>query len=230
MSGALRAQEPPADLVKRVARMESETRQARDQYTYRQTVSIEELDDHGGKRGEYREVRDIIFSPTQERSERMIGLPTSTLKRLMLTEEDYRDIREIQPFVFTEDLVRLYEVKFRGDERIDDLDCWVLQVRPRQILQGQRLFDGLMWIDKKTLAIVRSEGRAVPEIRTSRSENLFPFFTTLREPVDGVHRFPVRTYSDDTLQFRNGPQRIRTTIRYSEYKKFGAESSVTFEK
>jgi hypothetical protein len=63
-----------------------------------------------------------------------------------------------------------------------------------------------------------------------KSENLFPRFTTLREAIDGQHRFPVCTYADDTLPFRNGFQRVRMTIRYSGYKRFGAESAIKFEK
>ena len=103
---------------------------------------------------------------------------------------------------------------------------WVLQVRPRQLLQGQRLFDGMLWVDKKEYNIVRMEGQAVPQIRTTKSENLFPRFTTVRKPIDGKHWFPVYTYADDTLHFRNGPQRERLRISYSEYKRFGAESTL----
>jgi len=227
--GAL-AQEPPPDLVRHIAHQESETRAARDQYTYRQTVVFAELDAHGAATGEYREVRDIIFSPQQERSEQLVGRPILTLKRLRMTDEDFADMRNLQPFVMTEDQLWNYETKFRGDEKIDGLDCWVVQVRPRQILAGQRLFDGLLWADKRNYGIVRMEGQAVPQIRTTKEENLFPRFTTLREPIDGSHRFPVLTYADDTLPFRNGMQRVRMTIRYSNYKRFGAESVIRFEK
>jgi hypothetical protein len=222
-------QEPPADLVRRVARREAETQAERDHYTYRQTVTVEELDDRGVIRGDYREVRDVVFSPAQERTEQLVGRPEQRLKRLQLTEEDFRDIREIQPLVLTPDRLFLYETRFRGDEKMDGADCWVLHVRPRQILQGQRLFDGLLWVDKQTLDIVRLEGQAVPQIRTTKSENLFPRFTTIRKPVNG-RWFAVYTYADDTLQFRTGPQRIRLKIRYSDYKRFGAESVVTFDK
>src|SRR5215213_7961304 len=58
----LAAQEPPENLAKLVARRESETEAERSEYMYRQTVALEELDDHGAMRGRYREVRDIIFS------------------------------------------------------------------------------------------------------------------------------------------------------------------------
>ena len=188
------------------------------------------MDDHGAATGQYREVRDVTFSPEHDRTEQIVGRPTMTLKRLVMTEEDFRDIRDIQPFVMTEDQLWNYETKFRGDEKVDGVDCWVLQVRPRQILQGQRLFDGLVWADKKDYSIVRLQGQAVPQIRSTKSENLFPRFTTIRDPVGDGYRFPVYTYADDTLAFRTSLQRVRMTIRYSQYKRFGAESVVRFEK
>jgi hypothetical protein len=227
---AAAAQEPPADLARRVAHRESETQAVRNDYTYRQSVSFVELDAHGIPTGEYKEVRDVTFSPTHERTEEMIGRPLTTLKHLIMTDEDFQDIRNIQPFVMTEDQLWNYETKARGDETMDGVDCWVLQVKPRQILQGQRLFDGLLWVDKKDYDIVRLEGQAVPQIRSMKSENLFPRFTTVRQLVDGQHRFPVLTYADDTLPFRTGLQRVRLTVRYINYKRFGAESVVKYDK
>ena len=208
-----------------MAHRESEAEAERNQYMYRQTVEVDELDGRGLTGGQYREVRDIIFSPEHERTEEMVGRPKMGLTRLILTEEDFHDIRDIQPLVLTDDRLFLYETKFRGDENMDGVDCWVLQVRPRQILAGQRLFDGLIWVDKKEYNMVRMEGQAVPQIQTTKSENLFPRFTTIRKPIDGKHWFPVYTYADDTLHFRNGPQRIRLKIEYSNYKRFGAEST-----
>jgi len=221
------AQEPPENLARLVAHRETETEVERNQYMYRQTVALEELDDHGSLRGEYREVRDVIFSPTRERTEETIGKPRNTLQRLILTAEDFRDIRDIQPLVLTEDLLWNYETRFKGEETVEGLDCWVLQVRPRQILGDMRFFDGLVWIDKKDYNIVRMAGQAVPQIRTMKSENLFPRFTTVRKPIDGKHWFPIETFADDVLQFRGGPQRERLRISYSNYRRFGAESTFT---
>ena len=177
----------PPNLAKLVALRESETETERNEYTYRQSVTIDELDNRGAARGQYRETRDIIFSPTHERTENLIGKPDNGLKYLTLTEEDFRDIRDIQPLVLTADRLWNYETKFRGEETMDAVDCWVLQARPRQILQGQRFFDGLIWVDKKQYNIVRMEGQAVPQIRTTKTENLFPRFTTIRKPIDGQH-------------------------------------------
>ena len=142
-----------------------------------------------------------------------------------MTEEDFRDIRDIQPLVLSEEQLWNYETKSRGDELMDDVECWVLQVRPRQILEGQRFFEGMIWVDKKDYNIVRMQGRAVPQIRSMKQENLFPRFTTVRKAIDGKNWFAVFTYADDTLDFRGGPVRERLTIAYSEYKRFGASST-----
>jgi hypothetical protein len=226
-AAVLRSQEPPENLAKLAARRETETEKERNEYTYRQSVTLDELDAHGAARGQYKEVRDVIFSPARERSETLIGKPMSNLKNLIMTDQDFDDIRNIQPLVLTEDRLWNYETRFRGEESMDGLDCWVLQVRPRQILEGQRFFDGMMWIDQKEYNIVRMEGRAVPEIRTTKMENLFPRFTTIRKPIDGRHWFPVKTYADDTLHFKGGDIRERLEIVYSNYKRFGAESTFT---
>jgi hypothetical protein len=217
-------------LARRVAARETETEQAQRNYLYRQTVSVDEISSNGARVGGYQEVREVIFSPEKERSEQMVGRPLDTLVHLKMTEEDFRDIREIQPFMLTTDQTFLYETQFRGEETVDHMDCYVLQIRPRQILEGQRLFDGLLWVSKKDYSIVRSEGQAVPQIRTTKAENLFPHFTTIRQKVEGDLWFPAVTYGDDTLDFRNGAQRIRMTIRYSDYRKFGSDSKITFQK
>lgn len=226
LTAGLHAQ--PANLARLVAERESAAIEARANYTYRQTVVFEEIGRNGAKAGEYREVREVIFLASGERSERIVSGPHNTLRRLRLTEEDFRDVREVQPFLFTKDLLWLYDVRPRGDEKLDGVDCWVLTVKPKQVFEGQRLFEGEMWIDKSDLTIVQSFGKAVPDIRRKKEENLFPRFTTYREKIDG-HRFPVRTYSDDVLEFSSGPLRQRMSIHYSNYKKFDASSTVRFD-
>ena len=222
------AQEPPAGLVRAIAEREALNEAARSHYAYRQEVVMEELPGGQEPNGRYVERRDVIFSPQGERSEIAVGEPASTLKRLILTPEDFDDIRNIQPILLTPDVLPRYEVKFRGDEVIDGRECWVLQVRPRQIFQGMRLFDGMIWAEKQSLSIVRSEGQAVPPVYTKGQENLFPRFATTRAEFEG-HWFPVLTLGDDTLPFRTGALHVKMTIRYKDYKRFGAESKITFE-
>ena len=100
--------DPPPDLAKRVAHRESETAEERRQYAYTQSVRLQEIDGRGVQTGEYREVREVIFSPTGDRTERFSGQPVSRLKNLVMTPEDFADIRNIQPFIMTEDQLWIY--------------------------------------------------------------------------------------------------------------------------
>jgi hypothetical protein len=223
------AADPPPNLLKLLLQRETETASVRANYAYQQRVRIEELDPNGRKRGEYRESREVIFTPAGERVERMTGKPFQSLDRLRLTEEDFRDIRNVQPLLFTSDQLFLYQTRFKGEETIDGLPCWVLHVEPRQILEGQRLFEGFIWVTQTDYAVIQMEGRAVPQM-LGKNENLFPRFRTVRKQIDGKHWFPHRTIGDEVLHFRSGDIRQRMDIEYSAYKKFAAESTIQFHK
>jgi hypothetical protein len=60
------------------------------------------------------------------------------------------------------------------------------------------------------------------------SDNQFPKFETYREQVDGRYWFPTYTIANDTLHFQNGPQRIKMTVKYEDYKRFEGRSTIQF--
>ena len=60
-------------------------------------------------------------------------------------------------------------------------------------------------------------------------ENLTPKFVTYREQVDGQYWFPTYTSADDVLHFRQGDVHMRETIRYTNYKRFGARSTIIYK-
>ncbi|HEY3741963.1 MAG TPA: hypothetical protein VGL53_19060 [Bryobacteraceae bacterium] len=221
-------EDPPENWIHRVAARETETEAARSHYTYRQIATVEDFDPKGLKTGLYKEIREVVFSPTGERTEQLVGKPVMRLDRIKLTAEDFRDLREVQPALIAKETLFLYDRQYRGEDTVDGIDCWMLEIRPKQILAGERLFDGTLWIDKRDFSTIRTSGQAVPQIRTLKDENLFPRFTTVRSKIDGDHWFPAKTLGDDVLQFRTGPQRIRLTVDYSNYQRFGAESKITF--
>jgi hypothetical protein len=72
------------------------------------------------------------------------------------------------------------------------------------------------------LAIVKTDGKAVPDIKKHGQENVFPRFETFRENIESHFWFPTYTHSEDTLQFSGGGVRIRMTVRYENYKRFGS--------
>jgi hypothetical protein len=227
-SAPAKAEDPPPGLLKLIAQRETQNAIALQDYTYRQSATVEEISGQGAVIGEYHEVRDITFSPAHVRYEQLIGQPRSTLTHIRMTPIDFDDIRNIQFFLLTNDKVRQYESQYKGEETINGVKCFVEFIRPRQILSTQRFFEGLIWARESDYAIVQTEGQAVPQIETLREQNLTPHFTTIRREVDGKWMFPAETYADDTLFFRNWPQRVKIVIHYSQYKRFGAESTVTY--
>jgi hypothetical protein len=220
---------PPGDLIRRVATQGSLFETELNRYTYRQTFEFFELDKKGMPRGHYKETRDILFTPAGERTEKFVWGPVNALQSMRLTDEDFRDLRDVQPFVLNEDNLWNYEAKYKGIETVDGEACYVYRLQPRQVLDGQRLLDGMIWVSREHLQVVRVAGQPVPQIYRESGDNLFPHFTTIYRPVDGKFWFPVKTIADDTLGFRSGLQHVRYMIDFENYKRFTAESSIRFE-
>ena len=104
----------------------------------------------------------------------------------------------------------------------------MFEVSPKVIEEGERYFEGKIWVDDIDLQIVKTFGKAVPDIIKDGQENLFPRFETYREQIDGVFWFPTYTRAVDTLNFSSGSKRIRQIIKYEDYKQFGADVELTF--
>jgi hypothetical protein len=213
---------PAEDIIKRFAEREAEFRLERDNYTYTQSFSIQTLDDDNRPDGEYRMTSDIVFTPEGKRFEKVTYAPQNTLQRIMLSEQDLDDVRNVQPFVLTTTELPKYNVTYVGRQQVDELSCYVFDVAPKVIEKKQRYFQGRVWVDDKDLQIVMTDGKAVPDIITKNNENVFPRFRTYRQNIEHGYWFPVYTRADDFLHFRSGDVHIRMTIRYSNYKRYGS--------
>lgn len=216
----------PQEIIEKFAAKEAEFRKARENYTYRQSVKMEELDGSNNVTGKWEEVDDITFGPNKERLEKVVYAPMNTLK-LTITPEDLQDLRSVQPFVLTTEDVGKYDLNYVGKEKLDEINCYKFTVKPKTMVKGQRYFQGDIWVDDRDLQIVKTFGKGVGIIKKS-DDNQFPAFETYREQIDGKYWFPTYTRANDTLHFKNMDQRIRMTVKYENYKRFGAESTVTF--
>ncbi len=224
------AQEPAKDsvnsdeIIRKFAAKEAEFRAARNNYTYRQTVKMEELEPAGGK---WEEIDDIIFNPQGKRSEVVVWAPVISLKNINLTPEDTQDLRDVQPFVLTSDDIGLYNVNYLGREKLDEIGCFTFSVKPKKMEKGKRYFEGEIWVDDRDMQIVKTYGKGVGIVKKG---NEFPRFETYREQIDGKYWFPTYTHADDTLHFPNFSQHIRMTVKYQDYRKFEGKSTITYGK
>jgi len=220
--------EPPSlpveQIIQKFGEREMEFRKERDNYTYTQTFVVQVIDDDGRVAGEHRMTSDILFTPDGKRYEKVISAPPPTLERagMSLSQQDLDDVEHVQPFVLTTSDLPKYDVKYAGREQLDELSTYVFDVAPKKIEKNQRYFQGRIWVDDKDLNIVKSDGKAVPDIIKKNNENIFPRFETFRENIEGHYWFPTYTRSDDVLHFSSGPIHMRMTIRYANYKRFGA--------
>jgi hypothetical protein len=237
---AARAQQGPLDktepkgitveeIVKRFAAKEKEFQEARDQYTFRQDVKVMTLDGDTPD-GYYQQVFDVTFDDKGHKVKNVVYAPQPTLQRIMMTEEDFDDIENRLPFVLTSDEVGEYDILYVGQQKQDELNTYVFDIAPKQIVGKKRYFQGRIWVDNHDFQIVETYGKTVPDIRKKKGqENLFPKFTTWREQIDGQYWFPTYTRAEDTLKFSLEEVKIREIIKYTNYKRFGSKSRILYE-
>ena len=204
---------PVDEIIRRFAQHESDFKDARGNYTYTQEVLVQE-----GDGGQYQLTSEIVFTPQGRRYENITFAPPSTLQQISLSPEDMKDLESIQPFVLTAEELPKYDVTFTGREKLDEVNTYVFQIAPKRMEKNQRYFQGTIWVDDHDLAVVKSDGKAVPDLKN----NLFPRFVTYRENIEANFWFPTYTHADDELHFKTGDVHILMTVRYKNYKRFGS--------
>jgi hypothetical protein len=220
----------PEEIIKRFAAKETEFAKARDQYTYRQDVKVQTVDGETVD-GEYHEVFDVMFDDKGHRIENVVFAPQSSLTKIFMSQEDFQDIRHRLPFVLTTEDLPEYNILYVGQQKEDELECYVFDIAPKKIEGKKRYFQGRVWVDNHDFQIVKTYGKTVPDIREKHGnqENLFPKFTTWRQQIDGQYWFPVYTKADDELHFKMEDVHIKEIVKYEDYKRFGANSKILYE-
>ena len=219
----------PEEIIQRFAAKEKEFKQARDHYTFRQTIKVEAMDGDTVK-GQYQETFDVLADDQGRRIEHVVFAPQSNIENggISITREDLDDLRNKLPFVLTSDELGEYDILYVGQQQQDELHTYVFDIAPKQIEKDKRYFQGRIWVDDQDFQIVKTNGKTVPDIRKKhgKEENLFPAFTTWREQIDGKYWFPTYTLADDTLRFSTGDVRICEILKYENYKRFGSSTRI----
>jgi hypothetical protein len=227
---------PAEEIIKKFAAKESEFQDALNHYTYRRVARVQTIDDDTNKPdGEWYEVDDVIFDPSGRRTEKAVYAPENTLQRVSMSPSDLQDIQRGYPFVLTTQEITQYDVKYKGRQKVDEVDCYVFDVSPKQIEKNKRYFLGRIWVDGSDLQIVVTNGRMVPDDTRKGKEDLHPPFMTWRQQVDGHYWFPVYTKGEGVLHFAGGPGgmaedvHMRDTIKYTDYKRFGSTVKIIYD-
>ncbi len=200
-----------AEIIQSFGEKETAFQHARDDYTYRQSVKVDTIDDDTNKvDGEYQQVTDITFSPDGKRAEHVVFAPQNTLTRVMMSPTDFDEIEHRLPFILTTADLPQYDVKYLGRQKVDDLDTYVFSAGPQHIEKNKHYFQGKVWVDQQDLEIVLINGTTVPQDTRPGHEDLQPPFTTYYEQVDGKYWFPTYTKAEGILHFAAQLARCQT--------------------
>jgi len=215
----------PEEIIKEFSAKETEFYEAWMQYTYRQLAEVKVLAVDGRPSKERLVIEsEVVFRDDGSREVQIVRR-AGRLRSVGWTEEDTERHNNILPFALTAKELPLYNLKYEGKERIDELDCHIFSVKPKSTRGDRLYFQGKIWVDDHDLQIVRTVGKPVPQQR----DNQFPEFETLRQVVDKQYWFPVWTHADSVLHFPASTVRIEETITYEDYKRFGAKATIKFD-
>lgn len=218
----------PEEIIQKFAAKEAVFKEARNHYTYTQEIIVQELDGDTVD-GEFHETTDVLYDDKGNRLEEVTYAPQPTLKRILMTREDFDDFRNRLPFVLTTEELGQYNILYAGQQHVDELQTYVFDIAPKHIEKDKRYFQGRIWVDNRDFQIVKTCGKNVPDIRKKNNENLTPKFVTYREQIDGQYWFPTYTRADDILQFSSGDVHVREIVKYKNYKRFGVNTHITYK-
>lgn len=210
---------PAQEIIQRFATNEDVMAKAYKTYTFTQTISVQEL---SGPAGKFVATGEVYTKPDGKQYWRVVQPTESNLKTTTLTLEDVRTIASLPLFVLTSNEIGNYNFLYAGQDKLDELNTYVFQVKPKQLSRTRRLFEGAIWVDDHDFAIVKSYGKLVSEVESdSDSGTKLPFsmFETYRENFQEKYWLPSYTSSDDYINTKDGEEfHLHLIIRSTDFK------------
>ena len=210
---------PPEEIVRRFSQKEDQYLAARPTYGYRKSIRIDEFDRDGKPMGQYAMVTEVTRASNGQVISKVIQKPQSTLHAFTLEAEDVKELDRIPAFPLTTSQLAKYDLKYLGQEQVDEIDAYIFQVKPKTLERTRAYFEGIVWVDSKYLEVVKTYGKWVNELGDVHTA-LLPFatFETYRENVDGKYWFPNYMRSEDTLHLKDTDVPMRLVIKWTEFK------------
>jgi len=195
---------------------EEKFRHALNSYSFKRDALIQSIGMGGQVIGEYHRVSNFTFDDQGNRYEKISFFPMPTMGEI--SQEDIDDLGGINPFALEPSKAPLYNFRYVGKEKIDELNLFIFDVTPKIMPKpkkgGERLFQGRIWVDDQDLQIVKTKGKGVPETKI----NKFPNVETYRQHIDGQYWFPTYSYADEELIFENGGSiHVRMKVTYTDF-------------
>lgn len=207
---------PEPEIIQKFAANETIAKKMYQDYSFKQTIRIEEKSDPGGK---FTAVGDIYTKLDGLRYFRPSQPIQSDLKVTNFTMDDVHTIIGIPLFFLTTDDIGNYDFFYAGQDKLDELNTYVFQVKPKQLSRTKRYFEGAIWVDDQDLAIVETYGKFVGEIAGNGTNLPFTRFEVFRENFQGKYWLPTYVNSDEYVDQKDGSQlHLVLVVRDTDFK------------
>ena len=214
----------PAEIVKSFAEKEEQFARLRGNYGYKKTIKLTEFGNDGQPSGEFQLTVAAAVDSEGRVFEKVIDQPTPTLRAINISPGDLKAIARIPAFPLVPSRLAKYDLRFVGSEKVDEIDCYIFEAKPKLLERANALFQGVVWVDKQYLEVVKTYGKWVTDLGDMKAADLpFVNFETYRENVDGKYWFPDYARSDGYLHFKDtGDIPVRLVIKWTEFKPLAA--------
>ncbi|PYT94935.1 MAG: hypothetical protein DMG38_28745 [Acidobacteria bacterium] len=211
---------PEAEIIKRFSQKEDEYLATRPRFIYKKTIRIEEFSPDGKVAGEYVLVTEPARDADGKLYEKVVQRPESTMRHFFLRSEDLESLQRIPAFPLTTAQLANYNLKYLGKEQVDEVNCYIFQVKPKIVQRQKAYFDGVVWVDSKYLEVVKTYGQWMTDLGPIHVIKDLPFslFETYRENVEGKYWFPTYSRSDDTAEVKGEQIPVRIVIKWTDFK------------
>ena len=211
---------PESEIIKRFSQKEDEYLATRTHFTYKKTIRIEEFGLDCKPSGEYVLVMEPARDADGKFYEKVVQRPESTMHHFYLRSEDLEGLQRIPAFPLTTSQLVNYNLKYLGKEQVDEVNCYIFQVKPKVVERQKAFFDGVVWVDAKYLEVVKTYGQWMTDLGPMHTIKDLPFslFETYRENVEGKYWFPNYSRSDDTAEIKGQQIPVRIVIKWTDFK------------
>jgi hypothetical protein len=195
---------PEQVIIQKFAAAEDVAKRVYDTYDCTQQIRIEELSPPGG--GKFTVTGELYTRPDGTRYWRVTKQPVSNLQNTTYSLEDVRTMVSQPLFFLTTDEIGNYDFLYAGQHKLDELNTYVFQVKPKELSRKRLFFQGVIYVDDYDLAIVETYGKFVSEIAGSGTRLPFTMFDTYRENFQDKYWLPTYISSDDYIDNPDGSE------------------------
>ena len=218
---------PPEQIIKEFAAKEEKFLRARVQYGYKKSIKLTEFGRDGQPSGEFQVTVTTVVDPDGTVYEKTVEQAPSSLHALGVTREELKAASRIPAYPLIPAQLAKYALRYVGTEKVDEIDCYIIEAKPKLLGRGQALFQGVVWVDKQYLDVVKTYGKWVTDLGDEKAPELpFTNFETYQENVEGKYWFPSYSRSDDTLHSNDsGDVPVRLVIKWTDFKPLPAAAA-----